>query len=60
MSDDDDDDKVVNILDLNKDGMSKNDIPGITGAAGIGPCFVVVGMDTSVEIAPLEIDQKTD
>ena len=39
VSDDDDDNKVVNILDLNKDGMSKNDIPGITGAVGIGPCY---------------------
>ena len=43
MSDDDDDDKVVNILDLNKDGTSKNDIPGITGAAGIGLCFCCGG-----------------
>ena len=39
MSDDDDDDKVVNILDLNKDGMGKNEAPSLTGAAGIGPCF---------------------
>ena len=40
-SDDDDDNKTVNIIDLNKDGMTtaKGVIPGITGAAGIGPCF---------------------
>ena len=39
MSDEDDDDKVVNVLDLNKDGTVKSVIPGLTGAAGIGPCF---------------------
>ena len=39
VSDDDDDDKVVNVLDLNKDGMGKSEVPGLTGAAGIGPCF---------------------
>ena len=39
MSDDDDDDKVVNVLDLNKDGTGKSEVPGLTGAAGIGPCF---------------------
>ena len=40
VSDDDDDDKVVNIIDLNKDGMTtKAVILGTTGAAGIGPCF---------------------
>ena len=39
MSDDDDNDKVVNVLDLNKDGTGKNEVPGLTGAAGIGLCF---------------------
>ena len=39
ISDDDNDDKVVNIIDLNKDGMTKTVIPGTTGAAGIGPCY---------------------
>ena len=39
MSDEEDDDKVVNILDLNKDGTVKSVIPGLTGATGIGPCF---------------------
>ena len=39
VSEGDDDDKVVNVLDLNKDGTAKGIIPGLTGAAGIGPCF---------------------
>ena len=39
MSDDDDDEKVVNVLDLNKDGTGKSEVPGLTGATGIGPCF---------------------
>ena len=39
VSDDDDNDKVVNVLDLNKDGTGKNEVPGLTGTAGIGPCF---------------------
>ena len=39
MSDEEDDDKIVNVLDLNKDGTTKSIIPGLTGAAGIGPCF---------------------
>ena len=39
VSDEDDDDKRINVLDLNKDGMDKKVIPGMTGAAGIGPCF---------------------
>ena len=39
VSDEEDDDKVVNVLDLNKDGIAKSVIPGLTGAAGIGPCF---------------------
>ena len=43
MSDDDDDDKVVNVLDLNKDGMGKNEVPSLTGAAGIGLCFTCGG-----------------
>ena len=34
-----DDDKVVNVLDLNKVGTAKSVIPGLTGAVGIGPCF---------------------
>ena len=38
-----DDDKVVNMLDLNKDGTAKSIIPGLTGAAGIGPCFKCSG-----------------
>ena len=39
ISDDDDDDRVVNIIDLNKDGMTTTVIPGTTGAAGIGSCY---------------------
>ena len=39
VSEEDDDDKVVNVLDLNRDGMAKGIIPGLTGATGIGPCF---------------------
>ena len=39
VSDEEDDDKVVNILDLHKDGTPKNIVPGISGVAGIGPCF---------------------
>ena len=39
VSDEEDDEKVVNILDLHKDGTPKNIVPGITGAAEIGPCF---------------------
>ena len=39
MNDEKDDEKVVNVLDLNKDGTSKGIIPDLTGAAGIGPCF---------------------
>ena len=43
MSDEEDDDKVVNVLDLNKDGTAKSIIPGLTGATGIGPCFKCSG-----------------
>ena len=39
VSDEEDNDKVVNVLDLNKDGTVKSIIPGLTGATGIGPCF---------------------
>ena len=39
ISEEKDDDKVVNVLDLNKDGTVKSVIPGLTGAMGIGPCF---------------------
>ena len=39
VSEEDNDDKVVKVLDLNKDGTAKGIIPGLTGAAGIGPCF---------------------
>ena len=39
ISDEEEDDKVVNVLDLNKDGTVKSIIPGLTGAAGIGLCF---------------------
>ena len=39
VSDEEDDDKVVKVLDLNKDGTTKSIIPGLTGAAGISPCF---------------------
>ena len=39
VSDEDDDDKRINVLDLNKDGTDKKIIPSMTGAAGIGPCF---------------------
>ena len=39
ISDKEDNDKVVNVLDLNKDGTVKSVIPGLTGATGIGPCF---------------------
>ena len=39
ISEEEDDDKVVNVLDLNKDGTVKSVIPGLTGAVGIGPCF---------------------
>ena len=37
--------KVVNILDLNKDGTTKNGIPvpGLSGMVGIGPCFICGG-----------------
>ena len=38
ISDEEDDDKVVNVLDLDKDGTVKSVIPGLTGATGIGPC----------------------
>ena len=43
ISEEEDDDKVVNVLDLNKDGTAKSIIPGLTGAAGIGPCFKCSG-----------------
>ena len=43
MSDEEEDDRVVNVLDLNKDGTVKGIIPGLTGAAGIGPCFTCIG-----------------
>ena len=45
VSDEDDNTKVVNILDLNKDGTTKNGIPvpGLSGMAGIGPCFICGG-----------------
>ena len=36
VSEEEDDD---NVLDLNKDGTAKSVIPGLTGVAGIGPCF---------------------
>ena len=39
MSEEEDNDKVVNVLDLHKDGTPKNIVPGIMGVAGIGPCF---------------------
>ena len=39
ISEEEDDDKVVNVLDLNKDGTVKSIIPGLNGAVGIGPCF---------------------
>ena len=39
ISDEEDDDKVVNVLDLNKDCTVKSVIPGLTGAMGIGPYF---------------------
>ena len=39
VSDEDDDEKRINVLDLNKDGTDKKIIPGMTGVAGIGPCF---------------------
>ena len=43
ISEEEDDDKVVNVLDLNKDGTAKSIIPGLTGAMGIGPCFKCSG-----------------
>ena len=45
VSDEDDDMKVVNVLDLNKDGTTKNGIPvpGLSGMVGIGPCFICSG-----------------
>ena len=45
ISDEEEDDKVVNVLDLNKDGTVKSIIPGLTGATGIGPCFKCGGYE---------------
>ena len=53
MSDEEDDDKIVNVLDLNKDGTAKSIIPGLTGATGIGPCFKCGGYGHLSKDCPL-------
>ena len=52
ISDEEDDDKIVNVLDLNKDGTVKSIIPGLTGAVGIGPCLKCSGYGHSSKDCP--------